>query len=157
MAPYYIIGEKSNQCASTTRQSPIDLPGKKTSGVTHKLRVTAKTMTWKVKDFSKYTEQVSHFKSSGFHGLNAPKNNGNFIMVQGLKYELLQFHWHFASEHQVDGKTRPGEMHFVFGARCLVEKKKCPKNIGLAVVGYSVNFAKAKPQKSTSYDPKRFC
>ena len=52
--------------------------------------------------------KVAHFKASGFHGLPAPKNNGNFVTVRGLKYELLQFHWHFASEHMVDGKVRFG-------------------------------------------------
>ncbi len=38
---------------------------------------------------------------------------GNFVELNGKKYELLQFHFHALSEHTVDGKHFPLEAHFV--------------------------------------------
>ncbi len=38
---------------------------------------------------------------------------GSSISVAGKKYELLQFHFHTHSEHQINGKTYPMEAHLV--------------------------------------------
>jgi len=37
----------------------------------------------------------------------------NYIMLEGQKYKLLQFHFHHPSEHQIDGKNAEMELHFV--------------------------------------------
>ena len=168
----FLPGKKRNQCDSTTRQSPIDLPTKANLSWKEKLGDSLKSepIKWKVKCrahakqvylpqvflslwnplgpvrqknvsqsgppsysltptgrgisktnivvtggyFSRIfsctpwknptpLNQVLHFKGSGYHELRAPKNNGNFVTVQGLKYELVKFNWHYASEHTVDG------------------------------------------------------
>lgn len=39
--------------------------------------------------------------------------NGNYAIINNRKFELLQFHYHSLSEHQVDGKHYPIEGHFV--------------------------------------------
>ena len=39
---------------------------------------------------------------------------GSFISVGGVKYNLLQFHFHTPSEHAVNGKRTAMEVHFVF-------------------------------------------
>lgn len=39
-----------------------------------------------------------------------------FLTVGGARYELLQFHWHTPSEHEVEGRRTPLEMHFVHRA-----------------------------------------
>jgi carbonic anhydrase len=36
-----------------------------------------------------------------------------YIVVGGARWELLQFHWHTPSEHEIDGRATPLEMHFV--------------------------------------------
>jgi len=38
---------------------------------------------------------------------------GSFVQLDGKRYDLLQFHFHHPSEHQVDGRPYSMEMHFV--------------------------------------------
>jgi carbonic anhydrase len=38
---------------------------------------------------------------------------GNSIIFQGQSFELVQFHFHAHSEHHMDGKVFPMEIHFV--------------------------------------------
>ena len=38
---------------------------------------------------------------------------GSFIVVDGIKFELKQFHFHTPSENHIDGKSFPLEAHFV--------------------------------------------
>jgi carbonic anhydrase len=35
------------------------------------------------------------------------------ILLKGTRWELLQFHWHTPSEHQIEGRDTPLEMHLV--------------------------------------------
>ncbi len=42
---------------------------------------------------------------------------GPDAMIRGRHFALLQFHFHAASEHTIDGKAFPLEGHFVFKAR----------------------------------------
>jgi carbonic anhydrase len=35
------------------------------------------------------------------------------IVLDGVRWDLAQFHWHTPSEHEIDGRSRPLEMHFV--------------------------------------------
>ena len=35
------------------------------------------------------------------------------IVLGGVRWELLQFHWHTPSEHELEGRSTPMEMHFV--------------------------------------------
>lgn len=43
---------------------------------------------------------------------NVPAGAGR-LTVGGVTYELRQFHWHTPSEHRIDGRTFPMEMHLV--------------------------------------------
>ena len=38
------------------------------------------------------------------------------ITLSGTKYTLQQFHWHTQSEHEIDGRRSPMEMHLVHSA-----------------------------------------
>jgi carbonic anhydrase len=38
---------------------------------------------------------------------------GSYVMVGHQQYNLLQFHFHTPSEHQVNGRAAPMEVHFV--------------------------------------------
>lgn len=39
-----------------------------------------------------------------------------YVTLRGVRYDLLQFHWHTPSEHELEGRRAPLEMHFVHRA-----------------------------------------
>lgn len=47
------------------------------------------------------------------HTIQENLKPGNFITIQGQKYEAKQFHFHSPSEHRIDGKSYPLEIHLV--------------------------------------------
>ncbi|MEA5533445.1 carbonic anhydrase family protein [Crocosphaera sp. XPORK-15E] len=47
------------------------------------------------------------------HTIQVNSNSDNYIIIDGEKFDLLQFHFHHPSEHTVTGKTYPMEVHFV--------------------------------------------
>merc|ERR1719384_41023 len=51
--------------------------------------------------------------STGKYGLGFNVPAGNSLMVNGFKYNLLQFHYHHAAEHTVGMKQYPLEVHYV--------------------------------------------
>ncbi len=66
----------------------------------------------------------------------AVPTNGSYISLNGQKYYMLQFHFHAASEHTVNGEHYPVEIHFVH------------KNFNtgkLAVIGVFVKEGAANP------------
>jgi carbonic anhydrase len=46
-------------------------------------------------------------------GLKALVPAGSYVIVQGIRYNLLQFHFHQPSEHTLNGNHLPMEVHFV--------------------------------------------
>lgn len=64
------------------------------------------------------------------HGHNVQVNGefGDFELPDGI-YEVKQFHFHFPSEHKINGKHADGEMHIVH------QKKNSSGTEDLAVVG----------------------
>jgi carbonic anhydrase len=51
------------------------------------------------------------------HTIQENLRPGNFITIQGQQYEAKQFHFHSPSEHRIDGKTFPLEIHVVHANR----------------------------------------
>jgi len=47
------------------------------------------------------------------HTIQENLNPGNFITIQKQKFEARQFHFHSPSEHRIDGKSFPMEIHIV--------------------------------------------
>ncbi|MEZ4502375.1 MAG: carbonic anhydrase family protein [Dehalococcoidia bacterium] len=47
------------------------------------------------------------------HTIQGNVAEGSGVMVDGERYELLQFHFHAPSEHEIDGKPAAMEVHFV--------------------------------------------
>jgi carbonic anhydrase len=41
------------------------------------------------------------------------KNDENYVVINGQKYELLQFHFHATSEHTLNGHAAKMEVHLV--------------------------------------------
>jgi carbonic anhydrase len=80
------------------------------------------------------------------------KNDENYIVINGQKYELLQFHFHAKSEHTLNGHAAKMEVHLVhklvteapYGGSCVPapedghkEKSKAPQ-VQLAVIGVMI-------------------
>jgi carbonic anhydrase len=47
------------------------------------------------------------------HSVQVNMRPGSYIMIDGIKFELKQFHFHTPSENTIDGKYFPFEAHFV--------------------------------------------
>lgn len=97
-------------CGTGTHQSPIDIS------------------TPNEKDLANI---VFHYESSQVNILNnghtvqVNYDAGSYIELDTVRYDVLQFHYHAPSEHTVDGKEFPAELH-------IVHKNE---DDGLAVVG----------------------
>ncbi|MGI9384916.1 MAG: carbonic anhydrase [Methyloligellaceae bacterium] len=85
-------------CGAGKMQSPIDVTKglqAKPSEITFNYKVSPLTLV-----NNGHTVQANYKKGSG-------------ILVDGRRFELLQFHFHAPSEHAIDGKRYPMEMHLV--------------------------------------------
>jgi len=47
------------------------------------------------------------------HTVQVPYAPGSYIMLDGIKYNLLQFHFHSPSEHAIDNQSQAVELHLV--------------------------------------------
>ena len=94
-------GEVSPTCATGTHQSPVALSTKqaKAQSPEQPLEISWSKSTGELVDTG-HSDQV-----------NFPP--GNSITYGGTKFELLQLHFHTPSEHTIDGKHTPMEVHFV--------------------------------------------
>ncbi len=94
-------GEVSPTCATGTHQSPIALSTKQAKPQTPQ----------QVLEFS-WSKVTGELVDTG-HSEQENLPPGNFITYGGTRYELQQFHFHSPSEHTLDGKHAPMEVHFV--------------------------------------------
>ncbi|MEO0034148.1 MAG: carbonic anhydrase [Pseudomonadota bacterium] len=85
-------------CAGGHQQSPIDLR----AAVPAQLAPIGIT----------YQSQPLTVVNNG-HTLQANLAPGNFILFDGERYNLLQYHFHTPSEHTVGGQPAPMEVHLV--------------------------------------------
>ncbi|KAI0458089.1 alpha carbonic anhydrase [Xylaria acuta] len=69
---------------------------------------------------------------------------GGTLELDGLEYELLQFHFHHPSEHVDSGVSLPMEMHMVFS-----------HETQLAVIGVYIDLVDSAPFNSTRLLPRR--
>ncbi len=69
------------------------------------------------------------------HTIKVSYEGGSYIVVDGIKFELKQFHFHAPSEHKIKGKHYPFEAHFVHA----------DKNGNLAVIGVLFKEGKKNP------------
>ena len=90
--PEYIL------CAEGMHQSPIDL-----------VNPTLAELPPIPHDYSPTSMNI---RNTG-HTIEVVCPEGNWIEVDGTRYELLQFHFHAPSEHTVAGKPFDMEAHFV--------------------------------------------
>jgi carbonic anhydrase len=93
------IAPENAVCGSGSTQSPIDIsftqlaPGGRT--------------------IFKWNPSAPLSVVNNGHTIQANVDKGSQIEIDGVPYELLQFHFHAPSEHTVDGKQMAMETHFV--------------------------------------------
>jgi carbonic anhydrase len=88
----------NNQCGGE-RQSPIDMvPAKPTPGPAI---------------FVEYSPGNATIRNTGHDILVTPTGDAGKITIGHSVYKLLQFHFHFPSEHHINGAAAPAEMHIV--------------------------------------------
>lgn len=106
------LSEENKECGIGTRQSPIDIDEGKS------VKTGLETITFN------YSPVNPEILNNG-HTVQLNYTPGSYIEVGGVRYDLLQFHFHSPSENTVSGRPYDMEMH-------LVHKSKLGK---LAVVG----------------------
>jgi carbonic anhydrase len=85
-------------CASGTAQSPIDIPA---------------SAALSSPDISfAYQPSLVNIVNNG-HTVQVNYDAGSAITLDGVKYDLVQFHFHAASEHAIAGQHTPLEIHLV--------------------------------------------
>jgi len=85
-------------CSNGASQSPIDLAGAAGDDLV---------------DISfNYGESPLKIHNNG-HTVQVDYSEGSSITVDGVTYELKQFHFHTASEHTINGEQYPLELHLV--------------------------------------------
>ena len=85
-------------CANGQAQSPIDL-------------TAADSIDLVDPDF--HYEPVPLNLLNNGHTVQIPYAPGSYVVLDGKRYDLLQFHFHSPSEHAVEGKSRSAELHLV--------------------------------------------
>jgi carbonic anhydrase len=85
-------------CAKGVEQSPVDIPA------TAPLNPADLT-------FSYQPSAVTIFNNG--HTIQVNYDPGSSLSLNGVKYDLVQFHFHTASEHAIGGQHEPMEIHFV--------------------------------------------
>lgn len=95
------LGGHNAVCSIGSQQSPLDIVG------AIKSDLPAIVIDWKKAD--------SEIVNNG-HTVQVNTPVGSKLNRGDRNYELLQFHFHAPSEHHVDGKAFPMEVHFVHKA-----------------------------------------
>lgn len=92
------LSEDFAVCATGHEQSPVDLSGENATDLPD--------ITFN------YQPSALNILNNG-HTIQVNYDPGSTIEVAGTTYELKQFHFHVHSEHTIDGKAYPLEMHLV--------------------------------------------
>jgi carbonic anhydrase len=64
----------------------------------------------------KYTKSSKNIIDNG-HAVQVNMQKGNIFVIDGVPYELKQFHFHTPSENHIKGKSFPMEAHFVHASK----------------------------------------
>ena len=106
------LSDDYRMCSEGRNQSPIDLAGAISADL---------------------EELILDYPNRGLigevntgHTLQENLNSGNFATIRGQEYEAKQFHFHSPSEHRINGRSYPLEIHIVHSN----------SNSQLAVIGF---------------------
>ena len=87
-------------CADGTAQSPIDI-------------TTTKSANLRNLVFAYHVGEAGVFNNGHTVEAEAGHGEGNSVTIGKVTYPLVQLHFHAPSEHEVNGKHYPLEIHFV--------------------------------------------
>jgi carbonic anhydrase len=120
------LSSKFHACSTGRSQSPIDITriGGSTDGIVTSYGPTAVDLV------------------NNGHTIQQNYEPGSTMISEGNEYELLQFHFHSPSEHTIEGKYFPLEMH-------LVHKDAEGR---LAVVGVMFNEGRENPDLASLWE-----
>ena len=94
-------------CDKGKAQSPIDIT-KAGTGTGNPWKLNYKSSSLRIAHHEEVTELVDNG-----HTIQVTVEEGSTLITSRNTYQLKQFHFHTPSEHTVDGKSFPMEMHFV--------------------------------------------
>jgi carbonic anhydrase len=105
-----LVGGFAGRASAQSEQTPIDLDH----------TIVTRTALSKIQ-FNYPKDMALQVVNTGSPGEFAtvraiPPTGAATVTVDGVEYKLLQFHWHAASEHEVNGHKYPMEMHLVHQA-----------------------------------------
>lgn len=92
------LDKKFYMCAEGKQQTPINIMP------TEDVELSALALSY---------PQGSKSVINNGHTVQVNIEAGNTFMIEGVPYELKQFHFHTPSENHIDGKSYPMEAHFV--------------------------------------------
>jgi carbonic anhydrase len=121
------IASEYRTCKSGKKQSPINITHSKTEDMNN-IRFH-------------YKPSKLNIVNNG-HTIQVDYDKGSFIRIGGIRYDLLQFHFHTPSEHTIEEGRYPMELH-------LVHKNKKGE---LAVVGLMMVIGRENSLLSTLWD-----
>ncbi len=94
------LSEKYKMCSEGKNQSPINI-------------VVKDSKDTDLKDIVFSYGAHSNSLINNGHSVQVNIDAGSSIMIDGITFQLKQFHFHSPSENQIDGKNFPLEAHFV--------------------------------------------
>lgn len=92
------LHEAFNLCGTGQKQSPINVTGAMGTDLNNL-----------VFDYKATTLELVH----NGHTVQVNHASDSTVTIDNMAYELVQFHFHAPSEHTIDGKSFPVEMHLV--------------------------------------------
>jgi carbonic anhydrase len=108
------LSEGWGACSAGQQQSPIDL------GTASGLSLQSMAIDW--------PETIPGTVIDNGHTIQVNVEPGASLTIAGHEYALVQFHFHAASEHTINGRHAPMEVHFVHA----------DSEGGLAVIGVMI-------------------
>jgi carbonic anhydrase len=95
------LDPKFVMCKTGINQSPIN--------ITNKVSVDTDDLQ---KIYFHYETAAKNIVNNG-HTIQVNMKDGSGIMVDGIEFHLIQFHFHTPSENEIEGRSFPLEAHFV--------------------------------------------
>ena len=92
------ISPQFNTCSTGKNQSPIDID---------------RIVDGNLDSFKGSYHLGSEVIENNGHTVEVKTQSGNYVMIDGIRFELRQFHFHSPSENHIKGKAFPLEAHLV--------------------------------------------
>jgi carbonic anhydrase len=118
-----------NAAMAQFAQTPIDITSRITTLAPYSNRIEYhyQTTTVLLRNTFGQKDEDGNLVPKKFGTIKAylPNRTDNYVLVDGIRYDLLQFHFHQPSEHTLNGNHSPMEVHFVH-LRADTEESRTP-------------------------------